>query len=472
MDDKIMDEAGKPAEENQTSVLEVSVPADGSADSDRNVRQVKIYCHQCQQKLDVTGLQPFAHLNCPVCGVDLIIPKWFDTYLLEEPCGRGGMASVYRALDIALDREVAVKILDPDGSGSQESFLNEARTAATINHSCVIPIYTCGVFEEQAYFVMQFMNGGSLEQKLLQKKGAPLPVDDILQWFHDAAEGLEYAARHGIIHHDVKPGNIMLDADGNAKIGDFGIAGRLQAENPDSKADLYGSPLYISPEKVSTGFEELPGDIYSLGATFYHLLTGVPPFQHENLEELLWARVKQNPIAPHQLRSGLSPLVSSLIMRMMNHSPELRPNYAEIIRTLSAVLNDTDTSSLVMHKEMPLPKVAGRAGKNPGTTSSVRVKSPSVVLKRRRSSISRELPPTALDNEVPVNGLENNSTTAVPLPAIADPGTKKKHGWLLLLLIVLAIAAGGFLIFSAVQLIRAMQFSPDNVLSVQTGERK
>ncbi|MBQ9336374.1 MAG: serine/threonine protein kinase [Lentisphaeria bacterium] len=476
MEDKTMDEAGNPAVDPQASELEVSVPAAESAEPDRNVRQVKIYCHQCQQKLDVTGLQPFAHLSCPVCGVDLIIPKWFDTYLLEEPCGRGGMASVYRALDIALDREVAVKILDQNGSNSPDSFLNEARTAATINHSCVIPIYTCGVFENQAYFVMQFMNGGSLEQKLLLRKGAPLPVDDVLQWFHDAAEGLEYAARHGIIHHDVKPGNIMLDADGNAKIGDFGIAGRLQSEHPDSKADLYGSPLYVSPEKVSSGFEELPGDIYSLGATFYHLLTGVPPFQHENLEELLWARVKQNPIAPHQLRSGVSPLVSSLIMRMMNHSPELRPGYDEIIRTLSAVLNDTDTSSLVMRKEMPLPKVAGGTKRSSSATSSVRVKSPSVVLKRRRSSISRELPATAQDNEVPVGGLENNSTTAVPPVAVPDldmePEQEKKTGWLLVLLIVLAIAAGGFLIYSAVQLIRSMRFSPDTVLSVQSGERK
>lgn len=471
MDDKTTVDAGTPAAETQTSELEVSVPADGSAGSPQSVRQVKIYCHQCQQKLDVTGLQPFAHLNCPVCGVDLIIPKWFDTYLLEEPCGRGGMAWVYRALDIALDREVAVKILDPDGSGSAESFLNEARTAATINHSCVIPIYTCGVFQDQAYFVMQFMNGGSLEQKLQQKKGAALPVDEVLQWFHDAAEGLEYAARHGIIHHDVKPGNIMLDADGNAKIGDFGIAGRLQAENPDLKADLYGSPLYISPEKVSSGFEEVSGDIYSLGASFYHLLTGVPPFQHENLEELLWMRVKQNPIAPHQLRAGLSPLVSALIMRMMNHSPELRPGYDEIIRTLNAVLNDSDASALVMRREMPLPKVAGGGRKSSSATSSVRVKSPSVVLKRRRSSISRELPPTAMENEVPVGSLENHPADAPP-PQGPVPKAGKKHGWLLTLLIVLALAAGGFLIFSTVQLIRAMRFSADSVLSVQSGERK
>ena len=215
----------------------------------------------------------------------------------------------------------------------------------------------------------------------------------------------------------------------------------------------------------------MSGDIYSLGASFYHLLTGVPPFQHENLEELLWMRVKQNPIAPHQLRAGLSPLVSALIMRMMNHSPELRPGYDEIIRTLNAVLNDSDASALVMRREMPLPKVAGGGRKSSSATSSVRVKSPSVVLKRRRSSISRELPPTAMENEVPVGSLENHPADAPP-PQGPVPKAGKKHGWLLTLLIVLALAAGGFLIFSTVQLIRAMRFSADSVLSVQSGERK
>ncbi|MBO4632117.1 MAG: hypothetical protein J5858_09360, partial [Lentisphaeria bacterium] len=144
------------AETDLPQELEISVPAaQDSANLESSDRQIKIFCYQCQQKLDVTGLMPFAHFSCPACGADLIIPKWFDNYLLEEPCGRGGMASVYRALDIALDREVAVKILDPDGFGSQEAFLNEARTAATINHFGVIPIYTCGIYNDQAYILMQ-----------------------------------------------------------------------------------------------------------------------------------------------------------------------------------------------------------------------------------------------------------------------------------------------------------------------------
>ena len=135
-------EIGKNNADNQT----VCLGAPLAADSER--RPVKIFCHHCQQKLDVTSLQPFSRFACPMCGNELIVPTWFDTYLLEEPVGVGGMATVYRALDIALDREVAIKILREDvlpGSELSELFLNEARTAAAINHYAVVPIYTCGI---------------------------------------------------------------------------------------------------------------------------------------------------------------------------------------------------------------------------------------------------------------------------------------------------------------------------------------
>ena len=299
------------------------------------------------------------------------------------------------------------------------------------------------------------------EQKLLQKKGASLPADDVMQWIHDVAEGLEYAARHGIIHHDVKPGNIMLDADGNAKIGDFGIACRQQSGEMPMK-EAYGSPLYVSPEKVSSGMEDSSGDIYSLGAAFYHLLTGVPPFQHENLEELLWSRVKQNPVPPHQLRPGISPLISSLIMRMMHQKPEMRPSYPEIIRNLNAVLHNTDSSSLVMRREMPLPKGAGD-GKSPNSTSSLRVKSPSVMLKRRRSSITRVPAESAKDFSSLNLEKQSDVSTLQSTP-------RKRLNPLLLILIVLAAFVAGFIIFSAIQLILAGGVSPETVFSVPSAE--
>ena len=308
-------------------------------------RQLKISCHRCLQKLDVTYLEPFAHFNCPACNGDLIVPKWFDNYLLEEPGGIGGMARVYRALDLALDREVAIKVLNPEVANEKERnelFLHEARTAATINHYAVIPIYTCGTFEEQPYIVMQYMAGGSLEEKLTAGKGL-IPVNDVLQWMRDVAEGLDNASRHGIIHHDIKPGNIMLDPDGNAKVGDFGIAQALRDTRAEKVFELtksWISPHYVSPEKVLSGKEDARGDIYSLGATFYNLITGFTPYDHNDVDELIKLRLQKDPVAPHQHRSEIPSEISRLILSMMFRDPEKRPSYREIVKTLNTCLKN------------------------------------------------------------------------------------------------------------------------------------
>lgn len=310
-------------------------------------RLLKISCHHCQQKLDVTFLEPFSHFNCPSCDADLIVPKWFDNYLLEEPGGIGGMATVYRALDIALDREVAIKVLNPDVASEKdrsELFLHEARTAATINHYAVIPIYTCGVFENQPYIVMQYMGGGSLETKLKLERGL-LPIPSVVKWVRDVAEGLDNARRHGIIHHDIKPGNIMLDSDGNAKIGDFGIA---QAINDSRDTQIFEmtkswiSPHYVSPEKVNSGKEDFLGDVYSLGATFYHLITGFTPFCHNDIDELIRMRLRVDPTPPHSHRPEISPQLSRLMLAMMDKAPDKRPHYREIVKSLSEFLKTAE----------------------------------------------------------------------------------------------------------------------------------
>ena len=278
-----------------------------------------------------------------MCRTELIVPAWFDNYLLEEPVGSGGMATVYRALDIALDREVAIKILKEDvlpGSELSDLFLNEARTAATINHYAVIPIYTCGIYDNKTYIVMQFMNGGSLEQRQQRYKNLCVPVNDAVKWIHDIAEGLENACRHGVVHHDVKPANIMLDTDDNVKIGDFGLAQVVKAEalGTQKPVTAWVSPNYVSPERISTGTESFPGDIYSLGATFYHLVTGITPFSNPNIEELIWMRTKHNPVAPNQIRPDLAPELSMLIMKMMNRAPDMRPSYREVITSLEVYM--------------------------------------------------------------------------------------------------------------------------------------
>ncbi len=304
---------------------------------------LKISCYNCQQKLDVSYLVSFAHFNCPGCEANLIVPKWFDNYLLEEPGGAGGMATVYRALDMALDREVAIKILNPDVASAKERselFLHEARTAATINHYAVIPIYTCGEYENQPYIIMQYMSAGSLEQKLKLER-AGLPIKDVIKWIRDIAEGLDNAKRHGIIHHDIKPGNIMLDSEDNAKIGDFGIAQAVNDTRTDKIFEMtkaWVSPHYVSPEKVINGKEDFWGDIYSLGATFYHLITSFTPYDHNDIDELIRLRLKKDPIAPHHHRPEIPSEISRLILTMMDREPERRPAYREIIKILTSSL--------------------------------------------------------------------------------------------------------------------------------------
>jgi serine/threonine protein kinase len=308
-------------------------------------RPLKISCFNCLQKIDVTPLEAFSTFACPECGAELIVPQWFEEYLLEEEAGHGGMALVYRALDPALDREVAIKILHEEFAKNEEfaeMFLNEARTSANINHYAVVPIYSCGMRRERPYIVMQFMDGGSLDTVLRNK--IPYNLDDAIRWIRQAAEGLESAWRHGIIHHDVKPGNIMLDTESNAKICDFGLAEAVNRTGSDKLNEMlesWASPEYVSPEKLLHGLEDYKGDIYSLGVTFYELAVGQLPFFHlSDRQETAEMRLKKNPPVPHKVNPEIPTHLSEFIMKMIARYPDGRPEYRDIIKFFRNFVRD------------------------------------------------------------------------------------------------------------------------------------
>ncbi len=327
---------------NQPSPKDIIDTAKEKA-KESELKKLKISCYKCSQKLDLSELEPFSKIECPSCKAELIVPKWFDNYLLEEPGGEGGMATVFRALDLTLDREVAIKVLSPDVASHTERtklFLHEARTTATLNHYAIIPIYTCGEYLGQPYIVMQYMDGGSLDKRLEQANGR-LSLEDVAKWISDAAEGLDSARRHGIIHHDVKPANIMLDKDGNAKVGDFGIAQALRdfrSKELDEITKLWSSPHFVSPEKISTGKEDFHGDVYSLGASFYNIATGKTPFEIEEIDALIKFKLDNDPSDPRRHRPEIPEEMSHLIMAMMSRTPEFRPGYRDIINQLSAFM--------------------------------------------------------------------------------------------------------------------------------------
>ena len=325
--------------------------------SDQAQRRIKIACPGCGQKLDMTGLTPFSRINCPACNSSLIVPKWFGSYLLESPEGTGGMAAVYRALDIALDRDVAIKVFDPALAGkgvSPDLFLHEARIAATVNHPAVVPIYSCGEQDGSAYIVMQYMGGGTLENRL-RKAGGRLPMMETCRWIRDVCEGLGAARELGIIHHDVKPANILLDLDSNAKISDFGLAQALSGKSASAFLDssrMWLSPHYVSPEKVLTGEEGPEGDVYSLGASFYHLLAGQPPFRSDDVQELVNMRTTRDPVSPDLIRPDITPALASVILAMMNRDPAARPTYAQIVARIN------DAVRAITRPAAPVPDAA------------------------------------------------------------------------------------------------------------------
>ena len=302
---------------------------------------MKIACYSCAQKLDLTELPPFTKIDCPVCQAKIIVPKQFGNILLEEDLGTGRLAQVYRAMDITLDREVAVKVLKDDilDTDAANQFITEARSASAVNHPSVIPIYSCGEMEGKPYITMQYMDGGSLLRRIKAKKETT--SYQICKWFEDTVKALDSAALHGVVHHDIKPANIFLDLDKNIKVGDFAIARVLDSGkplfdnnkvSPDVTLDM---SYYLSPEKVTTGRHDTAAEIYSLGATMYHLACGVPPFNSDDPEENIRARF-EGPVKPlEEHTEDLDPELGKLISRMLSIYPSDRPqNYRDLIEEL------------------------------------------------------------------------------------------------------------------------------------------
>ncbi len=313
---------------------------------------IKLFCRSCAQKVDVSELKPFSLIPCPNCGTTLRVPKRFDRYLLEKLCGIGGMSKVYRAIDPDLARRVAVKILNSEFTAEYhgcEQFIYEAKLVARISHPGVIPIYDCGVYDEQPFLVMRYMERGSLEAML---KSQTMPdVSVVCAWLTTITEGLAAALKLDIIHHDIKPGNILIADTGEAGLGDFDLADVRDSVESFLTATGWASPAYVSPERLTDGHEDFQGDIFSLGVTAYELVTGQLPFDTQGETEDLVKR-RRHPFytEAHLLNPAISPRFSDLLNRMMSFDPAKRPLYPEIIDIFSRESKGTRETMLTRLK--------------------------------------------------------------------------------------------------------------------------
>lgn len=306
--------------------------------------KVKIKCHGCEQKLDVTELEPFSKVDCPECRTELIIPVPFDNYVLEELIGYSCMTAVYRAMDLTLDREICVKVLQPDLAADADltkAFIDEASRASAVSHPNIVPIYSCGEVAAQPFIVRQYMEGYSIADKL--DGTTHIAQDVVCRWFVDIAKGLEAADGQELHHGNLCPENILFDADHKIKVSDFGLAKLLLKKEAlidqhDALVDSH-AVMYLSPEVISTTRQDVRGDIYSLGACMYHVLSQQIPFPGESAGAVMNARFRGPPESMRERRPDIVEDLDALVTRLMAVYPKDRPSdYCEVVGALVAIL--------------------------------------------------------------------------------------------------------------------------------------
>ncbi|MBI1950974.1 MAG: serine/threonine protein kinase [Acidobacteria bacterium] len=268
-------------------------------------------------------------------------PERFGPYKVEERIGAGGMGIVYRAFDEALQRHVALKTLLPALAADPEfvaRLKREAQSAAALNHPNITQIYSIGQEGTITFFAMELIHGRSLESVVRQKGalGAAEATGHILQ----AAKGLRHAAQKKLIHRDIKPSNLMLTEDGVVKVTDFGLAKAARSETQlTATGEVLGSPGYISPEQAQGAPLDARSDIYSLGATFFHLVTGRLPFEAPTPVAMIVKHLSEPLRSPRAVNPAVPYPVASAIQKMMAKRPGERfQDYDALIRELERAL--------------------------------------------------------------------------------------------------------------------------------------
>jgi hypothetical protein len=264
-----------------------------------------------------------------------------DRYVLQEPTGRGGMATVWQAADRVLDRPVAVKVLHPNLAAQPEfleRFKAEAMAAARVNHANVVNVFDTGIQDGTAYIVMELFEGTTLRDLLSQN--GHLEPEAAIRIGLQVLEALQFAHENGLVHRDVKPANILVGPDGRVKVTDFGIAkAAFETADPTTTGAVLGSAPYMSPEQVEGKPVDGRSDVYACGATLYEAVTGRPPFEGETPLAAAMMRLTRDPIPPRAVRPGIPRALDAIVMRSLSRDPDRRFASAEDMAASLSRLN-------------------------------------------------------------------------------------------------------------------------------------
>jgi hypothetical protein len=314
-------------------------------------------CTKCHQTIDTAAIEPFTVFSCPHCGEQLRMPARFASFILLAELGKGGMGAVYRAYDPTLSRSVAIKVTQKDVAKDRAfvaQFLQEARALAAINSPNIVQVYSYGEEAGQPYIVMELVDGGRLDAIHAKKKA--LDELQVLTIARQVVSGLSAASDAGMTHGDIKPANILFDRAGNAKVSDFGLA-RFAGQKP-KPGEIWGTPFYVAPEVVRGSAPRAPADIYSLGATLFHLLTGYPPFDGESIVDTVLLRFKEPAPDPRQYKPELTDATAKVVLRMLEADPMRRyPNY----RALAGAIDEAITAVKIRRGLLKDPRAAEKS---------------------------------------------------------------------------------------------------------------
>ena len=307
-------------------------------------------CKGCGLPMDLAEVLPLSVVECPRCSMNLTVFERFGPFKLESLLGTGGMGAVYEATDLTLKRRLALKVLQKNWSHDAEltaQFEREAALTARVNHPHVVRVYSTGNAHGMFYIAMELVDQGSLDT-LMEEEGRVSEAEVLRIGVH-VAEGLQAAYRAGLIHRDIKPGNILFGEAKQSKIVDFGLALQFNQHHAPS-GELWGTPYYIAPEALDFKPEDLRSDMYALGATLWHALVGAPPYDcsSHSTHELLHAR--KLPVDLAATRQNTHPLTASLLNKTLAFAPADRHE---------------DYESLVSEFRQALAAVEGAAARSP-----------------------------------------------------------------------------------------------------------
>jgi eukaryotic-like serine/threonine-protein kinase len=286
--------------------------------------------------------------------------KTLGRYQLKDVLGEGGMGIVYRAYDPKLQRDVAIKVMHPHllrKPGFKERFEQEAVVAANLKHPGIVQVFDSGDAGNSLYIVMAFIAGGNLEEMLneLKAKGEWVLLSEAVELVQQVAQALHYVHRHGVLHRDIKPGNIMLDPEPcgglpfRPILTDLGLAKLLEGGVDTQTGVSMGTPAYMSPEQAQGLPVDVRSDVYSLGALLYHLCVGKPPFPAKTITEAMRYHAQQPPLPPRQANPRIPPGLDAVILKSLEKDPVRRyPDAAQFAEALGSALTTLPTRQAVV----------------------------------------------------------------------------------------------------------------------------